>query len=63
MRIARGRLGLAVTQQPADDRQALAERQRPRGEAVSDVVDAHVVESGPRPDALPGTVRLTGQDV
>ena len=39
MRIARGRLGLAVTQQPADDRQALAERQRPRGEAVSDVVD------------------------
>ena len=29
MRIARGRLCLAVTEQPADDRQPLAERERP----------------------------------
>ena len=33
----RGRLGLAVAEQPADDRQALAERERPRGETVTEV--------------------------
>ena len=41
MRIARGSLDPAVTEEPADDRQAFAERQRPRSEAVPDVVDAH----------------------
>ena len=38
MRIARGRLGLAVTEQAADDRQALAKRERPRGVAVSPIL-------------------------
>lgn len=52
MRIARGRLRLAVAKQPGDDRQTLSDRERPRGEAVADVVDAHVVEPRPRPDAL-----------
>ena len=56
MRIARGRLRPAVTEQPADDGQALAEGERPRGETVPDVVDAHVIESGPRPDAPPRAV-------
>ena len=50
VRIARGRLNPAVTEQPADDRQPLAERKRPRGEAVPDVMDAHVVEPGLRAD-------------
>ena len=35
MRIARGRLRLAVAEQPADDRQPLAERERPRSEGVA----------------------------
>ena len=34
MCIAGGRLHSAVTEQPADDRQPLAERERPRSEAV-----------------------------
>ena len=32
MRIARGRFHPAVTEEPADDRQPFAERERPRGE-------------------------------
>ena len=56
VRIARGRLDPAVTEEAADDRQALAERQRPRGKAVSDVMDANVTEPGPRADALPRPV-------
>ena len=52
MRIARGGFDLAVPEEPADDRQALAERKRPQGEAVSDIVNAHVVEPGPRADDL-----------
>ena len=56
VRIAGGRLHPAVTEQPADDRQPLAERERPRGEGVADVVDAHVVESGLGADALPRPV-------
>ena len=33
--VARGGFDPAVPEEPADDRQALAERERPRGEAVS----------------------------
>ena len=33
MRIARGRFHPAVTEEPADDRQPFAERERPRGES------------------------------
>ena len=40
MRIARGRLGLAVTQQPADDRQPLAERERPGGDSRTGDLDS-----------------------
>ena len=45
VRIARGGLDPAVTEQSADDRQALAERERPRGERVAQVVDAHALQS------------------
>ena len=38
MCVARGRLNPAVTEQPADDRQPLAERKRPRGEGVTYIV-------------------------
>ena len=56
VRIARGRLDPAMTEKASDDRQPLAERQRPRGEAVTDVVHAHVVERRPGADGLPGPV-------
>ena len=51
-----GRLDLAVTEQSADDRQPHVERERPRVEAVADVMSAHVVQPGLRPDGLPGPV-------
>ena len=44
MRIARGRLDSAVTEQPADDRQALAERERPRSESLAEVMNAYTLE-------------------
>ena len=56
MRVARGRFDPAMTEKPADDRQDLAERQCPRGKAVSDVMDAHVAGPGPRADGLPRPV-------
>ena len=56
MRIAGNRLDPAVSEKPADDRQPFAERERPRGEAMADVVDAHVMQSGLRADARPRPV-------
>ena len=56
MCVARGGFDPAVPEESGDDRQALAERERPRGKAVSDVVNAHVVEPGPRADDLPRPV-------
>ena len=38
MRVARGDFDPAMTEKPADDRQALAERERPRGKAVAKIV-------------------------
>ena len=46
MRVARGRFDPAVTEEPADDRQALAERERPRGEGVSHIVEPHFLMVG-----------------
>ena len=57
MRIARGRLGLAVTEQPADDRQPLAERERPRGEGVAKVVNSQVLQSALAPMRRQGICR------
>ena len=59
----RGRLHSAVAEQPADDRQAPAERQRPAGEAVPNVVDAHRMQSGLRADALPRPIDVGGLSV
>ena len=47
MGIARG-FGLAVTEKAADDRQLLAQRQRPGSGGMADVRNAHVVQPGPR---------------
>ena len=58
MRVARGGFDPAMTEKPADDRQALAEGERPRGKAVPDVMDANVVEPGPRADGLPSPVDI-----
>ena len=44
MRIARGRFGPAVTEQPPDDRQTLAEGERPRGEAVANFAASEEAE-------------------
>ena len=53
MRIARGGPHPAVTEQPADDRQPLAERERPRGEAVTEIVNSPVFQPGAPMDAAP----------
>ena len=47
-----------MTEQPADDRQPLAERQRPRREAMSQVMDSRVVEVRAGADAEPGVLKI-----
>ena len=49
---------IRLTEHPADDRQPIAERERPRGGAVADVKNAHIVQPGARPDGLPPEKRL-----
>ena len=56
MRTTRCGFHSAVTEQPANDRQPLAEHESPRGEAVPNVMNAHIVQSGARPDGLPSSV-------
>ena len=56
--VAGRRLNLGMTEQLADHRQPLAEGQGPRGEAVAKVVNAHVFEVGPGPDASPGVLKI-----
>jgi len=43
MRLARDRLHPAVAEQPADDRQAFSERERPRGEGVTSIVVSWII--------------------
>ena len=69
MRVARGDFDPAITEKPADDRQALAERERPRGKGVAKIVQ---LDNGRRkePCGVPtecrpqccrqGFVKLTG---
>ena len=59
MRVARGRLHLSVTEQLADHREALAERQRPRSKAVPEVMDPHVLQLGTLADASPGALEIS----
>ena len=58
MRIARGRLDLVVTEQLADHRQALTERQRPGSEAVPQVVKPHIGEVRLRPHPVPVMIEI-----
>ena len=58
MGIAGGGVRLAVAEQPADHRQALAEGERPGRERVAEVVDADVLQAGPRPDPQPVVVEV-----
>ena len=58
MSIAGGGVYLAVSEQPADHRQALAEGERPRRERVPEVVNASVLETGPRPDPQPVVIEV-----
>ena len=53
MRIARGGLDAAETEQPADDWQALAVRKCPRGEGMSEVVNSPLFQPGAPTDARP----------
>ena len=48
MRVARGDFDPAMTEKPADDRQALAERERPRGKGVAKIVQ---LDNGRRSEA------------
>ena len=56
--VAGGGLDLGVAEQLADHGQAFADRQPAAGEAVAQVVEAHVVEPGPRPDAPPRVLQV-----
>ena len=56
MGVAGRRLDVAVSEQLADYWQGLVERQGAGREAVSEVVQPNVLQSGPRPDDLPDTV-------
>ena len=58
VRIARGRRDLAVAEQAADHRQALAERQRPRRERMPAVVQAHVLQPGALADPDPVPLKI-----
>ena len=54
----RGLFHPALTEQPVDDQQALAERERPRGKSATAVVDAYVDQSGLRADAFARPVNV-----
>ena len=57
MGVARRRFDIAVTQQLADHRQRLAERQRAGRKAVSQVVKPDVLQPGRGPHGPPGMVQ------
>ena len=59
---SRGCFHLAVTEQAADHRQALVERQRPRRERVPGIVKAHVLQSGPLADRKPVPIQVGQAD-
>ena len=62
MGVAGGGADLGVPENPADHRQALAERERAGGVGVSEIMDAHAVQSGMHLDAVPvvGEIRQAG---
>ena len=58
MSIPRGRLNLRMPEQFADHRQALAQRQCPRGERVAQVIQPDLIKARPLSDRLPGLVQV-----
>jgi uncharacterized protein (DUF433 family) len=56
--VPRRRLHLGVPEQLADHRQALAGRDRGRGEGVTEVVDAGVLEAGAGAEPLPERLQV-----
>ena len=56
--VFRGGADPGVTEQPADHRQALAERQRPLGVGMAEIVNSHVLQSGVCADAAPGLLQI-----
>ena len=52
------RLDIAVAEQLADHRKTLSEGQSPRGKAVAQVMDSHVVEVCAGADAAPGVLEI-----
>ena len=53
MGIARRGLDPRMAEQLADHGQTLTQRQGTRGKAVAQVMQAHILQPGPRPDDLP----------
>ena len=58
MRVPRRCLHLRMPEQFADHRQSLTGRDSGRRERMPQVVDADVLESGPRPDPLPERLKV-----
>ena len=58
MGVAGGGLNLCVTEELADHGQAFADQQTAAGEAVPQIVDAHIVEPRTCPDAPPGMLQV-----
>ena len=56
--VPRGGLHLRVTEQLANHRQTFADQETAAGEAMTQVVDPHIVEPGARPDAPPGVLKV-----
>ena len=48
----------AMTEEPADDRQAFAERQRPRGKAVAEVMNSYALQSDAHVDPPPRLLQI-----
>ena len=53
VRVARRRPDDLVAEQLSDHRQSLAQRQRARGIRMPEIVQAHILQSGPRPQRQP----------
>ena len=58
MSVSGGGLDLGVSEQLSNHGQTLADQQPAAGEAVSQVVNPHVVKLGPRSDTPPGMLQV-----
>ena len=60
VRVSRRGRYLVVAEQLADRGEPLAQRQRPRGVRMPEVMDSHVIKPGSGPDALPVGSEIQG---